>query len=104
MRALIATLPLVAAALLTATPAAVAQANAPWCLTGTESGIPDCSFDTLAQCQQSLSAVAYSGTCTRNLQSGTTGMGSDGAREDRRSPGSLEQGEERRPRIPDENR
>jgi len=64
----------------------------------------DCSYDTLAQCRQSLSDVSY-GTCVRN-QRGTTGLGGEIAPDGRRPIISIEPGTERRegPRIPDENR
>jgi hypothetical protein len=69
MRAALITLPImVAATLLTATPAAIAQ-NAPWCALGDLTGIEDCSYYTLAQCRATLSTEP-TGTCSRNPLAG----------------------------------
>jgi hypothetical protein len=76
MRALIASSALVAA-LLASAPAALAQQSAAFCMRGSESGGLNCSYDTMAQCQQSLPGASTTGTCIRNPRLGTTGSGSN---------------------------
>jgi hypothetical protein len=76
MRALIASSAIVAA-MLTAAPVAVAQQNAPFCLRGSESGALSCSFQTMAQCEQSKSGAATTGICVANPRGGTTGSGNN---------------------------
>jgi len=76
MRALIASSAIVAAFLASA-PAALAQQNAPFCMRGSESGGLNCSYDTMAQCQQSLPGADNTGTCIRNPRLGTSGSGSN---------------------------
>jgi hypothetical protein len=75
MRTLIASSAL-AATLLLPGQAALAQ-NAPFCMRGSESGGLNCAYDTMAQCQQSLSGASYTGTCVENPRlRGTVGYGS----------------------------
>jgi len=76
MRALIASSAVVAALLASAS-TTTAQQNAPFCMRGSESGGLNCSYDTLAQCEQSLPGASTTGTCIRNPRLGTTGSGSN---------------------------
>ncbi len=64
------------AALFAAVPAN-AQQNLPFCLRGAGSGSLDCSYQTMAQCQESMKGTSITGTCVANPR--TTGQGSQQA-------------------------
>ena len=71
MRLLILSSVLVAGTLIGAPQAAFAQDKA-FCLEG-QSGLRNCIYDSVAQCQQALAGRA--GACTTNPARGTTGAG-----------------------------
>jgi hypothetical protein len=90
MRTLIASSALVAAALLAATPGALAQTGNPqpearrFCLQDAD-GVADCRFDTLAQCHAARSARGGAGLACFAAPDATVGSGS-GDREPRTPP------------------
>jgi hypothetical protein len=95
MKALIAS-SVVIAAMLAAAPAAVAQQNAAFCLRGSDSGALNCSFQTMAQCEQSKKGASNTESCIANPNRGTTGSGGSGM-----TPGSgTGQGSSRQPADP----
>jgi Protein of unknown function (DUF3551) len=85
MRALIAS-SAIAAALLASAPALAQQQeqHAPVCMRGSDSGGLNCSYDTVAQCQEALRGADNTGTCIYNPRlSGTTGRGGNADEPDR---------------------
>jgi len=68
MRGLIASSAVIAAMLATAP--AVAQQNAAFCLRGSESGALNCSFQTMAQCEQSKRGASNTEKLHRQSQQG----------------------------------
>jgi len=72
MRLLILSSALVAGALIGAPQAAFAQQEKAFCLES-QSGLRNCIYDSVAQCQQALAGRA--GACTTNPAHGTTGAG-----------------------------
>jgi hypothetical protein len=73
MRSLIATSALVAAALLT-TPQLAAAQNAPFCLKSV-SGVTNCIYQTMAQCEQTKPAGSADQCLSAAQAGGTTGQG-----------------------------
>jgi hypothetical protein len=95
MRGLIASSAVIAA-MLAAAPAAVAQQNAAFCLRGSDSGALNCSFQTMAQCEQSKKGASNTENCIANPSRGTTGSGGSGM-----TPGgNMGQGSPRPPADP----
>jgi hypothetical protein len=71
-------------------PSAVAQQSGRYCLTGSDSGVDNCSFETLAQCQAARKGTSNTETCSENAnrpRGGTSGAGGDGRGEGASSTG-----------------
>src|SRR5205823_12451684 len=76
MRSLIVSSALAAGVVLLSAPTVLAQQNAAFCLRGSDSGALDCSFNTMAQCQETMKGASNTGMCIPNpSRPGTTGSG-----------------------------
>jgi hypothetical protein len=76
-----------------AAPSAMAQQDAPFCLQGSDSGVLNCAYQTMAQCEAAKRGTSNTETCMQNprgtVGSGGTsgsGMGSGGAGSGEGSP------------------
>jgi hypothetical protein len=76
MRSLFAASALIASAILAGAQGATAQENAAFCLRGSDSGGLNCSYNTMAQCEQAKKGASNTESCIPNPRNNTTGSGS----------------------------